>query len=301
MVTLATVEPSGEVSHVPQIRAASTAGQVVLAVDSCLIIFSSDCSEATPLVFHHNINTTAISECGRFLSAGLQNGSMQFVHLPLARVLSGQQVCVGLEQDQGLTFTSSLYARSEGEDTSKLILCRQDGQLYTFSHLELERLHTAIMAEDLETIRASQARIVVEVEEVGGPVTDCAVLPTDLRTLSATRTGLVRDSEAGDRLDLPGCVKIVTHEAGVSSSLWARATPASSAWARTSWRNPGLLPSPSSPPLWTRWLEGCTPWSSTRTARSGPSAATTTGAWAGWWRRMRNVFYPGRCLCPRRS
>ena len=91
-----------------------------------------------------------------------------------------------------------------GEDTSKLILCRQDGQIFTFSQLELERLHTAIMAGDLETIRASQARVVVEVEEVGGPVTDCVVLPTDFQTLSATRSGLVRDGKAGDRLELAG-------------------------------------------------------------------------------------------------
>ena len=219
VVTLATVEPSGRVTSPPLIRAASTASQVVVAVDNCLIIFSSDCSEATPLVFQHNINTTAISECGRFLSAGLQNGSLQFVHLPLARVLSGQQVCAGLEEEQGLTFTASLYAREESGDTSKLVLCRQGGQLFTFSHIELERLHTAIMAGDLETIRASQARVVVGVEEVGEVVTDCAVLPTDLQILSATRTGLVRDRQAGDSLELAGCVKILTSRSDPSILL----------------------------------------------------------------------------------
>ena len=123
VVTLATVEPSGVVMNLPRVRAVSTGQQVVAAVDNCLIIFSSDCSEATPLVFQHSINTFSISPCCRFLTAALQNGSMQFVHLAQCRVLSGQQVCPGRDLEDGLTFTSSLYA-PDGPGKSKLLLCR---------------------------------------------------------------------------------------------------------------------------------------------------------------------------------
>ena len=123
VVTLATVEASGEVTSLPRVTAASTGQQVVTAIDNCLIIFSTDCSEATPLVFQHPINTFAISPCCRFLTAGLQSGSLQFVYLPQCRVLSGQQVCQGRDWQEGQTFTCSTYT-ADGQNKSKLVLAR---------------------------------------------------------------------------------------------------------------------------------------------------------------------------------
>ena len=206
VVTLATVEPSGVVRSLPRVRLVATGQHVVAAVDNSLIIFSSNCSEATPLVFQHPINTFAISSCCRFLTAGLQNGSMQFVHLVQSRVLSGQQVCPGRDEEEGPTFTSSLYA-PDGQGKSKLVLCRYDGHLYTFSQMELELFHTAILAGDMETIRTSQSRIVGSEEDVGTPVTDCTELDSEL--VLATDTGLMRDLQSGDFLPLAGCVKLV--------------------------------------------------------------------------------------------
>ena len=114
VVTLATIEPSGETSSSPSVLSVATPTNVIVSADGCLLVFSSNCSEVTPIVFHHNINTFSVSSCCRFLTAGLQNGCMQMVYLPSCRVLSSQQLCEARDEEMGLTFSSSVFTGDPG-------------------------------------------------------------------------------------------------------------------------------------------------------------------------------------------
>ena len=206
-MTLATIEPSGTVSSSPSVECVSTPANVLIGANNCLLVFSPDCAEVTPIVFQSSINTFAVSPCCRFLTAGLQNGSMQLVYLPLRKVLSGQSICEGLEDDLGTTFACSLF--SGNEENSSFTLISTSGSLYTFSNINLDGLDKFIKAGDLEKIRAAQSNIVSTVAEVGdGVISDCLHLG-NREMLLATERGLVRDMVSQDYLQLPGCVKIL--------------------------------------------------------------------------------------------
>ena len=207
-MTLATIEPSGELVSSPCVQAVSTRDNVLVAADNCLLVFSPDCAEVTPIVFRASINTFSVSPCCRFLTAGLQNGSMQFVYLPLRKVLSGQPICEGLDQDLGSTFSCSLFTGDE--DNSSMSLISTSGSLHTFSNINLDNLDKFIRAGDLENIRCAQNDIVSSVMEVGdGVVKDCLYFGHGDRLLTTER-GLVRDMESQDYLQIPGCIKTLT-------------------------------------------------------------------------------------------
>ena len=70
-MTLATIEPSGEVRASPRLLSSASPQHVLVAADLCLLVFSANCAEVTPIVFPHTVNTFAVSPCcrwGRYLS-----------------------------------------------------------------------------------------------------------------------------------------------------------------------------------------------------------------------------------------
>ena len=192
----------------PCVQAVSTRDNVLVAADNCLLVFSPDCAEVTPIVFRGSINTFSVSPCCRFLTAGLQNGSMQFVYLPLRKVLSGQSICEGLDHELGSTFSCSLFTGAG--DNSSMSLISASGSLYTFSNINLDNLDKFIKAGDVENIRGAQNNIVSSVTEVGeGVVKDCLHLGYGDMLLTTDR-GLVRDMKSQDYLQIPGCIKTLT-------------------------------------------------------------------------------------------
>ena len=70
VTTLATIDPTDAPAVSPCTLGAASADSVVLAIDSCLSIFSVDCQEVTTLQLPAIVDTFAVSPCGRFLVAG---------------------------------------------------------------------------------------------------------------------------------------------------------------------------------------------------------------------------------------
>ena len=201
----------------PRVQAVSTRDNVLVAANNCLLVFSPSCAEVTPIVFRASINTFSVSPCCRFLTAGLQNGSMQFVYLPLLKVLSGQSICEGLDQELGSTFSCSLFTGAE--DNSLMSLISASGSLHTFSNINLDNLDKFIRAGDLENIRGAQNDIVSSVMEVGdGVVKDCLHLGHGDILLTTDR-GLVRDMKSQDYIQIPGCIKSLTSKSDPSFIL----------------------------------------------------------------------------------
>ena len=66
VVTLATIEPSGEVRTSPRLLSLASPQHVLVAADLCLLVFSANCAEVTPIVFPHTVNTFAVSPCCRW-------------------------------------------------------------------------------------------------------------------------------------------------------------------------------------------------------------------------------------------
>ena len=62
---MATVDPSTEVSRLPHLTAVTTSQHCILAVDCCLLLFSSSCSSCKPLQFQHTVDVFSVSLCGR--------------------------------------------------------------------------------------------------------------------------------------------------------------------------------------------------------------------------------------------
>ena len=204
VVTLATIEPGEQaVTTVsPQVRALATRDNVLVSADQCLLVFSPSCAEVTPLVFPHTINTISVSPCCRFLTAGLQNGSMQLVYLPAKRVLSGQVITEALDDDTGATFSCSLFT----EDS--MTLCTGSGEVITFSNIDLDSLDRFIKAGDMDNIKNIQGQITLTKSSVGqSSIRDCSVLNGVM--IFATDRGLVKDMQNNDYLSIEGCIKIV--------------------------------------------------------------------------------------------
>ena len=65
VVTLATIEPSGDVRTSPRLLSSASPQHVLVAADLCLLVFSANCAEVTPIVFPHTVNTFAVSPCCR--------------------------------------------------------------------------------------------------------------------------------------------------------------------------------------------------------------------------------------------
>ena len=65
-MTLATIEPSGEVRTSPRLLSLASPQHVLVAADLCLLVFSANCAEVTPIVFPHTVNTFAVSPCCRW-------------------------------------------------------------------------------------------------------------------------------------------------------------------------------------------------------------------------------------------
>lgn len=65
VVTMATVDPSTEVSRLPHLTAVTSNQHCILAVDCCLLLFSSSCSSCKPLQFQHTVDVFSVSPCGR--------------------------------------------------------------------------------------------------------------------------------------------------------------------------------------------------------------------------------------------
>ena len=127
----------------------------MVAVDSCLSIFSTSCSEVTPLLFPHSVNTFSFSPCGRFLLAGLQNGSMQFVYLPFKKVLTGQPLA---QSSDDLACFASFFFTGDSEKAI-MVLVTNTRQIFTFNNVQLNFFHKALTAGDLESLKGAQAKI----------------------------------------------------------------------------------------------------------------------------------------------
>jgi hypothetical protein len=194
VVTLATIDSSGPpVQRCPATLGTASALSVVLAIDSCLSVFSppDSCAEVTPLEFPHHIDTFAVSPCSRFLLAGLADGSMQFVSLGAEggpRLLTGQPLA-GPAAGGGATFAASTFSGAPA--AAQMSLVTTTGTVFLFTGVQLDRFHSALAAGDLAGLRAAQGEIERSVVEPGGGAVTAALALPDGRLLLAAEHGVL--------------------------------------------------------------------------------------------------------------
>ena len=212
VVTFATIEPNGVVEAIPRIYASASNLNCVVAIDNCLDIFSSNCSEAIPLLFPHDVNTFAFSPCSRFLVAGLQNGSMQFIYLPFKKVLSGQILTQQSANHDVPTFTSSFFI---GDSTkASMSLVAHSGQIFSFECVELDFFHHSLSSGDLDSLKGAQERIVSKKIETSIDNIHNCILSRDCY-LVANQVGITRimfdndNINEEDILEIENCLKMV--------------------------------------------------------------------------------------------
>ena len=163
------------------------------------------------------------SEKKRFLLAGLQNGTMQFIYLPFKKVLTGQPLAQSSEDINIPTFTSAFI--SGDSDKVTMTLVTHNGQVFTFDNVELDFFHKALNAGDLDGLKAAQSRIKTGITNATPETVNGCVNVGDSYLL-ATGRGVSRLLLSEDELDTEGvedyvelenCVKLVVSKSDPST------------------------------------------------------------------------------------
>jgi len=155
VVTLSTIEPVEEAtsSHLRILSSSST--NIMVTIDSTLIIFSADCQEAQSLVFSSRLDCVCVSPCGNFLIAGTSQGGMEFLHIPSRTVLATIPLTNSIE-GQNRTFVSAAILGT-GEDT-RMFLVSKD-KVFVFCDLDLDFLHSSILKADFAALKTAQSKL----------------------------------------------------------------------------------------------------------------------------------------------